>query len=147
MWSLALPFHLHVGFLLENVNDIFRDYLSALFDFHEYKLLYFYFNNFWKQPPEVFYQKGVPENFAKFTGKHLCQSLFFNKVAEKETLAQVFSCEFCKIFKNTFFTEHLRTTASVTLIKAAVRSLAFQKVFIKQAFRNLIENIRVGVSF
>ena len=24
---------------------------------------------------------GVYENFAKFTGKHLCQSLFFNKVA------------------------------------------------------------------
>ena len=27
-------------------------------------------------------------------------------------LAQVFSCEFCKISKNTFFTEHLWTTAS-----------------------------------
>ena len=23
-------------------------------------------------------KKGVPRNFAKFTGKHLCQSLFFN---------------------------------------------------------------------
>ena len=31
---------------------------------------------------------------------------------QKETLAQVFSCEFCEIFKNTFFTEHLWTTAS-----------------------------------
>ena len=26
-------------------------------------------------------RKGVLRNFAKFTGKHLCQSLFFNKVA------------------------------------------------------------------
>ena len=26
--------------------------------------------------PEVFYKKGVLRNFAKFTGKHLCQSLF-----------------------------------------------------------------------
>ena len=39
-----------------------------------------------------------------------------NKVADlnfikKETLAQVFSCEFCEISKNTFFTEHLWTTA------------------------------------
>ena len=33
---------------------------------------------------------------------------------EKETLTQLFSCEFCKISKNTFFTEHLRTTASGT---------------------------------
>ena len=26
-------------------------------------------------------RRGVPRNFAKFTGKYLCQSLFFNKVA------------------------------------------------------------------
>ena len=29
-----------------------------------------------------------------------------------ETLAQVFSCEFCEISKKIFFTEHLRATAS-----------------------------------
>ena len=34
-----------------------------------------------KQPPKVFCKKGSFRNFAKFTGKHLCQSLFFNKVA------------------------------------------------------------------
>ena len=33
---------------------------------------------------------------------------------KKESLAHVFSCEFCEISKNNFFTEHLRTTASVT---------------------------------
>ena len=31
--------------------------------------------------PEVFCEKGVLENFTKFTGKHLYQGLFFNKVA------------------------------------------------------------------
>ena len=56
----------------------------------------------------MFCKKSVPRNFAKFPGKDLCQSLFFNKVFEKETLAQVFYCEFCEISKNTFFTEHLR---------------------------------------
>ena len=30
-----------------------------------------------------------------------------NIVDEKESLAQMFSCEFCEISKNTFFTEHL----------------------------------------
>ena len=30
---------------------------------------------------EVFCEKGVLRNFTKFAGKHLCQSLFFNKVA------------------------------------------------------------------
>ena len=54
-------------------------------------------------------KKGV---LTKFTGKHLNQSLFFNKVAgfrpqdcnfiKKETLAQIFSCEFCEISKDTF---------------------------------------------
>ena len=55
---------------------------------------------------------GGLRSFAKFTGKYLCQSLFFNKVAglgpeacnfiKKETLTQVLSCEFCKILN--FFT-------------------------------------------
>ena len=30
---------------------------------------------------EVFCKKDVLKNFAKFTGNHLCQSLFLNKVA------------------------------------------------------------------
>ena len=57
-------------------------------------------------------RKDVLKNFAKFRGKHLCLSLFFNKVAGAEALAQVFSCEFCEISKSTFFAEYLRTTAS-----------------------------------
>ena len=31
--------------------------------------------------PEVFFKKDVLRNFSKFTGQHLCHSLFFNKVA------------------------------------------------------------------
>ena len=58
-------------------------------------------------------RKGVLRNFAKFTGKHLCQSLFFNKVADLETLVQVFFCIFCRLSKNTFFIEHFRATHSV----------------------------------
>ena len=58
--------------------------------------------------PEVFYKKGVLRNFIKFTGKHLCRSPFLIKLPEacdfirKETLAQVFSCEFSEISKNSF---------------------------------------------
>ena len=53
-------------------------------------------------------KKGVLKYFAKLTGKHLRQSLFFKKKKDsknsikKETLAQVFSCEFCGIFKKPF---------------------------------------------
>ena len=31
--------------------------------------------------PDLLCKIGVLRNFAKFTGKHLCQSLYFNKVA------------------------------------------------------------------
>ena len=63
-------------------------------------------------------RKGVLRNFAKFTEKHLWQSLFLNKIGGlrpatllKETPTHVFYCKFCKISKNTFFTGHLQTTA------------------------------------
>ena len=59
--------------------------------------------------PKVFCEKGVLRNFVKFTGKYLCQSLFFNKASGlqlylNEFQAQVFSCEFCEISKNTYRT-------------------------------------------
>ena len=56
-------------------------------------------------------KKSVLRNFAKFTGMHLCQSLFFNKVS----LAQVFSCEFCEISENTLFYRTLPVAASASL--------------------------------
>ena len=49
--------------------------------------------------PEVFCKKGVLRNFTKSTGKHLCQRLFFNKVA---------GLNFVKFLRTLFFTEHLR---------------------------------------
>ena len=39
--------------------------------------------------------KGVVRNFTKFTGKHLCQSLFFNKVAGLATLLKKRLCRRC----------------------------------------------------
>ena len=47
-------------------------------------------------------KKDVLSNFAKSTGKHLCQSLFFDKVADLRPATS----------KNIFFTEHLWATAS-----------------------------------
>ena len=52
-----------------------------------------------KQPPEALCNKRHSYKFCKI---HWI----------KETLAQVFPCEFCEISKNTFFTKHLRATAS-----------------------------------
>ena len=47
----------------------------------------------------------------------MCQNLFLScNFIKKETLAQGFSCMFCKIFKNIFFTEHLWMTAYFTTV-------------------------------
>ena len=40
---------------------------------------------------------------------------------KKETLAHVFSCKFWEISKNTFSTEHLRTTAYIFLISFEIK--------------------------
>ena len=53
--------------------------------------------------PDLFCKKCILRNFTKFTGKHLCQSPYFNNFIKIKFLAQVFSCEFCEISKNTFF--------------------------------------------
>ena len=39
--------------------------------------------------PKVLCKNGILRKFAKFTGKHLCQSLFFNKVAGLRPLVAV----------------------------------------------------------
>ena len=50
--------------------------------------------------------KKVFRNFTKFTGKHLCQSLFFNKVAGRRTAfllkKRLWHRCFCETSKNTF---------------------------------------------
>ena len=56
-----------------------------------------------KQPPEVFYKNGRSWNSRKILSE-AC------KFIKKETPIKVYFCEFCEIFKNTFFTEHLRVT-------------------------------------
>ena len=63
--------------------------------------------------PELFCRKGVLRNFAKFTGKHLCQSVFFNKVApatllKKRLWHRSFPVNFAKFLRTPFLTEHIR---------------------------------------
>ena len=50
------------------------------------------------------------QKFRKIHRKNTCARIC--KFIKKETLAQMFSCEFCEISKNTFFTDHLWSTVS-----------------------------------
>ena len=56
------------------------------------------------------------------------ESLFKKVSRNKETPAQVFFCEFCEAFKNTFFTEHLRWSWSLSFKKFYVQE--FTKRFL-----------------
>ena len=64
-------------------------------------------------------KKGVPRNFAKFTGKYLCQSLFFKKVAglsqatlsKKRLWHRCFTVHFTKFWGHLFYRTPLWVTA------------------------------------
>ena len=64
-----------------------------------------------RSPQRCSIKKPVLKNFTILTGKHLCWSLFWLKLRQ-ETPTQVFSCEYCENFKNTYFGKHLRTAVS-----------------------------------
>ena len=63
----------------------------------------------------VFCKKGVLWNFRKFIEKHLCQSLFFDKIAglspatllKRRLWHSCFPVNFVKFLRTHFFTEHL----------------------------------------
>ena len=76
----------------------------------------------------MFCKKCALRNFAKFKGKDLYQSVFFNKGAglRQVTLAQVFSCEFYEIFKNTFLIEHLRRLLLLDIETETLKVRVFQ---------------------
>ena len=68
-----------------------------------------------------FVKKSVLRDFAKFTGKHQCQCLFFDFI-KKETMGKVFSCEFREIYKNTFF---LQITSERLLLTGVIAGIKY----------------------
>ena len=62
--------------------------------------------------PEVFCKKGVLRNLAKFTEKHLCQSLFFScrrpaTLLKKRPWHRRFPVNFVKFLRTHFIIEHV----------------------------------------
>ena len=75
-------------------------------------------------------KKVFLKHLVKFIAKYLCQGLFFDKFAGlrpvillKRSPTQVFSSEFCEIFKNTFF----HTTPSVDASEQKTRNVLLTK--------------------
>ena len=81
-------------------------------------------------------QTGDLRDFVKFTGKHLCQSLFFNKFAalrpatllKKRLWHRCFPVKFVKILRTRFVAQQLRPT---TLLKKRLWHRCFHVNFAK----------------
>ena len=90
----------------------------------------------------MFCEKGVPRNFAKFLGKHLCQCLFFNKVAgfslffllKKRLWHWCFPVNFAKFRRTLFLPEHRRWL----LLKSSINYLNFYGYFFQMFFENFL---------
>ena len=81
--------------------------------------------------------KGVLRNFKKFTGKHLCYSLF-----KKETWYRFFPVNYANFLRTPFLTEHLRwLLLSVTPLSGICYYLClemWQHCLEKMMSRNLV---------
>ena len=69
----------------------------------------------------MFYKKGVFLEISQSSQENTCARVSFliklqANFIKKETLAQIFSCEFWEISKYTFFTEHVWATTSIVII-------------------------------
>ena len=93
-----------------------------------------------KQASEVFYKKGVLRNFAIFIGKHLCQSLFLNKIGSlrPETLLKKRLWHRCFLlnFEKFLRTPFLQNTSGWLLLKKSTSQ--------KKFFQNTSKNSLVG---
>ena len=91
---------------------------------------------------EVFCKKGVLRNFAKFTGKHLCQSLFFNKVAGLRP-----ACLLKKRLMPTGGIYAVSISDKVKYTEAARRSVLLYKKMFLEILQYSQENTSVAISF
>ena len=66
-------------FIKSTLYSSYIDVLSVRFYWKNSNLLAYVFSST-SSRPEVFCEKAVLRNLLKFTGKHLCQGFFFNKV-------------------------------------------------------------------
>ena len=104
--------------------------------------------------PEVFCDKGVLRNFAKFAGKHLCQSLFFNKVAglrpatllKKRLRHMCFPLNFAKFRRTFFVAEHLQWLLLKFLRLSTWSNIALKKFLVLQLFHGFLASSHVGTS-
>ena len=109
--------------------------------------------------PEVFCKEGgALRNFAKFAGKHLCQSVLFNKVAglslatllKKRLWQRRFPVIFAKFLRISSPTKHLWRLLLIFvcyfILEEAVWRCSTKKLFQKHSQNSREENLRLRPS-
>ena len=69
------------------------------------------------------------------------------QLLKKATLARVFSGEFCEIYKNTFSTEHLGTTASVVFLLSTLRKFQAMLYFDRRSFFHQFASLSITLKY
>ena len=78
-------------------------------------------------------KKGVLKTFARFTGKHLCQSLFFNKYFRRLLLFPVFAILCTRYFINNKPIHQSNISPIVTMLQRNTSNISvYIRRFIKQ---------------
>ena len=92
-----------------------------------------------------FVRKGVLRNFVKLTGKQLCKSLYFNKVAcrlvtllKKRLRQRCFPVNFAKFLRTSFLIKHLWATASISHSVISCIYLNINNFLLAEVFCNCI---------
>ena len=107
-------------------NFLFTEVKIKLHGFHKVKITYVLFQRrrhskavvqrCSSSPSQMFFIINVLKNFAIFTERHLCWSLFLAKLRagllKRKTPTQVFSYEYCETFNNSSFYRTSPTAAS-----------------------------------
>ena len=93
----------------------------------------------------MFYNINVLQNFTMFTRKHLYRSLFIIKLLTwrsatlfKKDSTQVISCEYCKIYKNSFFYRTHPVAPSEYMVLEAVTQRCSVRTVVLRNFTKFI---------
>ena len=96
---------------------------------------------------EVSYKKGVHRKFAKFTGKHLCQSLFFLLKLQGFRLAALLKKRPWHRCFSVNFAKFLRTPFAIDYLWWLLWLLLISPIFVSGSISKGFKEFKSGISF
>ena len=79
-YNFQFRFFQKIGICCKSYGSCHISFTRIHLSIYSYRLYYFGFQEFWSSYRKCSIKNAGLNNFSKFTGKYLCQGLFFNKV-------------------------------------------------------------------